>query len=295
MAVEPFRCGVIALIGRPNVGKSTLLNALLGQKLSITSHKPQTTRQSLRGVLTTGTAQFVLIDTPGFQTRHRGALNRAMNRAIRGALEAVDVVALVVEAKRFGAEDRALLKQVPGGGPLFLVVNKIDTTEPASLLPFLKKAASEAQFDEIVPVSASRGRGLEELLGALKRYLPEQPAIHSGDDLTDSNERFLAAEFLREKLFRLLGEELPYSTGVEIEKFEEERGMRRIHAAIVVGREGHKAIIIGSGGSKLKRIATAARLDMETLFGGKVYLEVWVKVRSGWTDDEAALRRMGYG
>jgi GTP-binding protein Era len=246
-------------------------------------------------VLTTGTAQFVLIDTPGFQTRYRGALNRAMNRAIRGALEAVDVVALVVEAKRFGAEDRALLKQVPGGVPLFLVVNKIDTTEPANLLPFLKKAASEAQFDEIVPVSASRGKGLEELLGALKRYLPEQPAIHSGDDLTDRNERFLAAEFLREKLFRLLGEELPYSTGVEIEKFEEERGMRRIHAAIVVGREGHKAIIIGSGGSKLKRIATAARLDMETLFGGKVYLEVWVKVRSGWTDDEAALRRMGYG
>ncbi|TMG88794.1 MAG: GTPase Era [Betaproteobacteria bacterium] len=295
MAVEPYRCGAIALIGRPNVGKSTLLNALLGQKLSITSHKPQTTRQSLRGVLTTGTAQFVLVDTPGFQTLHRGALNRAMNRAIRGALEEVDVVALVVEAKRFGAEDRALLNQVPEGVPLFLVVNKIDTTEPVSLLPFLKKAASEAQFDEIVPVSASRGKGLEELLGALKRYLPEQPAIHSGDDLTDSNERFLAAEFLREKLFRLLGEELPYSTGVEIEKFAEERGVRRIHAAIVVGREGHKAIIIGSGGSRLKRIATAARLDMETLFGGKVYLEVWVKVRSGWTDDEAALRRMGYG
>ena len=295
MAVEPYRCGAIALIGRPNVGKSTLLNALLGQKLSITSHKPQTTRQSLRGVLTTGTAQFVLVDTPGFQTLHRGALNRAMNRAIRGALEEVDVVALVVEAKRFGAEDRALLNQVPKGVRLFLVVNKIDTTEPASLLPFLKKAASEAQFDEIVPVSASRGKGLEELLGALKRYLPEQPAIHSGDDLTDSNERFLAAEFLREKLFRLLGEELPYSTGVEIEKFAEERGVRRIHAAIVVGREGHKAIIIGSGGSRLKRIATAARLDMETLFGGKVYLEVWVKVRSGWTDDEAALRRMGYG
>jgi len=295
MAVEPYRCGTIALIGRPNVGKSTLLNALLGQKLSITSHKPQTTRQSLRGVLTTGTAQFVLVDTPGFQTRHRGALNRAMNRAIRGALEAVDVVALVVEAKRFGAEDRALLKQVPGEVPLFLVVNKIDTTEPASLLPFLKKAASEAQFDEIVPVSASRGKGLEELLGALKRYLPEQPAIHSGDDLTDRNERFLAAEFLREKLFRLLGEELPYSTGVEIEKFEEERGIRRIHAAILVGKEGHKAIVIGSGGSKLKTIATAARLDMERLFGGKVYLQVWVKVRSGWTDDEAALRRMGYG
>ena len=295
MAVEPFRCGAIALIGRPNVGKSTLLNALLGQKLSITSHKPQTTRQSLRGVLTTGTAQFILIDTPGFQTRHRGALNRAMNRAIRGALEAVDVVALVVEAKRFGADDRVLLKLAPAGVPLFLVVNKIDTAEAADLLPFLEKAASEAEFEEIVPVSASRGKGLDELLGALKRYLPEQPAIHSGDDLTDSNERFLAAEFLREKLFRLLGEELPYSAGVEIEKFEERGGMRRIHAAIVVGKEGHKAIIIGSGGSKLKRIATAARLDMETLFGGKVYLQVWVKVRGGWTDDEAALRRMGYG
>ncbi len=295
MAAEPYRCGTIALIGRPNVGKSTLLNALLGQKLSITSHKPQTTRQSLRGVLTTETAQFVLIDTPGFQTRRRGALNRAMNRAIRGALEAVDVVALVVEAKRFGAEDRTLLKLAPAGVPLFLVVNKIDTTGPADLLPFLKKAGSEAQFDEIVPVSASRGTGLAELLGALKRHLPEQPAIHSGDDLTDSNERFLAAEFLREKLFRLLGEELPYSAGVEIEKFEVQGGMRRIHAAIVVGKEGHKAIIIGSGGSKLKRIATAARLDMETLFGGKVYLQVWVKVRSGWTDDEAALRRMGYG
>jgi GTPase len=295
MATEPYRCGAIALIGRPNVGKSTLLNALLGQKLSITSHKPQTTRQSLRGVLTTETAQFVLIDTPGFQTRHRGALNRAMNRAIRGALEAVDVVALVVEAKRFGAEDRTLLKQVPERVPLFLVVNKIDTTEAADLLPFLKKAASEAKFEEIVPVSARSRRGLDELRRALEPYLPEQPAVHSEDALTDSNERFLAAEFLREKLFRLLGAELPYSTGVEIEKFEDKRGLRRIHAAIVVGREGHKAIIIGSGGSKLKQIATAARLDMEKLFGSKVYLQVWVKVRSGWTDDEAALRRMGYG
>ncbi len=295
MAAEPYRCGAIALVGRPNVGKSTLLNALLGQKLSITSHKPQTTRQTLRGVLTTETAQFVLIDTPGFQTRHRGALNRAMNRAIRGALDAVDAVALIVEAKRFGPEDRTLLKQVREGVPLFLVVNKIDTAAAADLLPFLKKAAGEAKFDEIVPVSAQSRKGLDELLRALERYLPEQPAVHSEDDLTDSNERFLAAEFLREKLFRFLGAELPYSTGVEIEKFEDERGMRRIHAAIVVGREGHKAIIIGSGGNKLKRIATAARLDMEKLFGGKVYLQVWVKVRSGWTDDEAALRHMGYG
>jgi GTPase len=295
MAPEPFRCGAVALIGRPNVGKSTLLNALLGQKLSITSHKPQTTRQSLRGVLTTETAQFVLVDTPGFQTRHRGGLNRAMNRAVRAALQAVDAAMLVVEATRFSAEDRALLKLAPAGLPLLLVVNKIDTTRPAGLLAFLKRVAGEAEFDEIVPVSASRSKGLDELLGALKRYLPQQPAIHPEDHLTDRNERFLAAEFLREKLFRLLGEELPYSAGVEIEKFEEQRGMRRIHASIVVGKEGHKAIIIGSGGGKLKQIATAARLDMETLFGGKVYLQVWVKVRSGWTDDEAALRRMGYG
>ena len=292
---QPFRCGAIALIGRPNVGKSTLMNALLGQKLSITSRKPQTTRQSLRGVLTTETAQFVLIDTPGFQTRYRGTLNRMMNRAVRGALEAVDVVALVVEAERFGSEDRKLLKLAPAKVPLFLVVNKIDTTKPAGLMSFLKKAATEGEFAEIVPVSASRGRGLEELLRALERYLPEQPAIHAEDDLTDRDERFLAAELIREKLFRLLGEELPYSAGVEIEKFEEERRMRRIHASIVVEKEGHKAIVIGSGGGKLKEIATAARLDMERLFGGKVYLEVWVKVRGGWTQDEAALRRMGYG
>jgi len=292
---EPFRCGAIALIGRPNVGKSTLMNALLGQKLSITSRKPQTTRQSLRGVLTTERAQFVLIDTPGFQTRHRGTLNRMMNRAVRGALEAVDVVALVVEAERFGAEDRKLLKLAPARVPVFLVVNKIDTTKPAGLMSFLKKTGAEGEFAEIVPVSAGRGRGLEELLRALERYLPEQPAIHAEDDLTDRDERFLAAELIREKLFRLLGEELPYSAGVEIEKFEEERRMRRIHASIVVEKEGHKAIVIGSGGGKLKEIATAARLDMERLFGGKVYLEVWVKVRGGWTQDEAALRRMGYG
>jgi GTPase len=277
------------------VGKSTLQNALLGQKLSITSRKPQTTRRSLRGVLTTETAQFILIDTPGFQTRYRGTLNRMMNRAVGGALDAVDVVALVVEAERFGAEDRRLLKLAPANVPLFLVVNKIDTAKPAGLMSFLKKTAAEAEFAEIVPVSASRGKGLEELLRALEPYLPEQPAIHSADELTDGNERFLAAEFIREKLFRQLGEELPYSAGVEIEKFEEQPDLRRIHASIVVEKEGHKAIVIGTGGAKLKQIATAARLDMEKLFGGKVYLEVWVRVRGGWTDDEAALRRMGYG
>ena len=295
MEAAPFRCGAIALIGRPNVGKSTLQNALLGQKISITSRKPQTTRRPLRGVLTTETAQFIFVDTPGFQTRHRGALHRVMNRSVRSALDAVDVVALVVEAGRFGAEDRAVLKLAPAQASLFLVVNKIDTLESASLPAYLQKAAGEAEFDEIVPVSARSRRGLAELLRTLERYLPEQPALYAADEITDRSERDLAAEFLREKLFRHLGEELPYSAHVEIEKFEEERGVRRIHAAIVVEKEGHKAIVIGTGGAKLKEIATAARLDMEKLFGGKVYLRAWVKVRGGWTEDEAVLRRMGYG
>ena len=295
MEPAPFRCGAVALIGRPNVGKSTLQNALLGQKLSITSSKPQTTRRSLRGVLTTGTAQFILVDTPGFQTRHRGGLNRAMNRSVRSVLDSVDVAALVVEAGRFGAEDRAVLKLAPAGAALFLVVNKIDEIETARLPAYLQKAAAEAGFDEIVPVSAKRRKGLAELLRALERYLPEQPAIHGADELTDRSERDLAAEFLREKLFRYLGEELPYGADVEVEKFEEVRGVRRIHASIVVAKEGHKAIVIGARGAKLKEIATAARQDLERLFGGKVYLETWVKVRGGWTDDERALRRMGYG
>ena len=269
-------------------------NALLGQKISITSRKPQTTRRPLHGVLTTETAQFVVVDTPGFQTRHGGALNRAMNRAVRSALESADVVALVVEAGRFGADDRSVLRLAPAGAPLFLIVNKIDTVEPGRLLVFLKQAAGEAKFEEIFPVSARRRKGLAELLRSLERYLPQQPAIHGADEITDRNERFLAAEFIREKLFRYLGEELPYGADVEIDKFAEERGVRRIHASIVVAKEGHKAIVIGAGGRKLKEIASAARLDMERLFGGKVYLETWVKVRGGWTEDEAALRRLGY-
>ncbi|HUL93750.1 MAG TPA: GTPase Era [Burkholderiales bacterium] len=295
MSPAPFRCGTIALIGRPNVGKSTLQNALLGQKISITSRKPQTTRRSLRGVLTTETAQFIFVDTPGFQTRHRGALNRAMNRSVRSVLGEIDAVALVVEAGEFGAEDRAVLKLAPAGAALFLVVNKTDALEPSRLPAFLRQVAGEAEFDEIVPVSARRRKGLGELLRTLERYLPEQPAIHSADEITDRNERLLAADFVREKLFRYLGQELPYGADVEIEKFEESRGVRRIYASIVVEKEGHKAIVIGARGAKLKEIATAARLDMEKLFGGKVYLETWVRVRGGWTDDEAALRRMGYG
>jgi GTPase len=295
MSPEPYRCGAIALVGRPNVGKSTLLNALLGQKLSITSRRPQTTRHSIRGILTTPRAQFIFVDTPGFQTRHSSALTRAMGRNLRGALDGVDAALLVVEAGHFGEDDRALLKFLPAERPLLLVVNKIDRTTPARLLPFLEKTATEAGFAEVVPVSASRRKGLDELLRALARHLPEQAAIYPEDEVTDRNERFLAAELLREKLFRLLGAELPYAAGVGIDRFEEKGALRRIHASIVVEKEGHKAIVIGARGEKLKQISTAARIDMEKLFGGKVYLEVWVKVRRGWTNDEAALRRLGYG
>ena len=291
---EGFRCGTVALYGRPNVGKSTLLNALMGQKLSITSRKPQTTRHRIRGILTRPDAQFVFVDTPGFQTRHRSALNRSMNRGVKGALDEVDVALLVVEAGRFGPEDRALLKLAPRDKPVLLAINKTDRTSQEELLSFIKMVSIETGISEFIPISAQRKKGLDSLLRTLRRYLPEQPAIYGEDELTDRDERFLASELLREKLFRSLGDEVPYGASVVIEKFETTPRLRRIHAAIVVDRAGHKAIIIGAGGEQMKRMATVARLDMEKLFGGKVYLEVWVKVRGGWTDDEAQLRRLGY-
>jgi GTPase len=292
--VSKHRCGTVALIGRPNVGKSTLLNALVGQKLSITSRKPQTTRHRIRGVLTTADAQYVFVDTPGFQTRHRGALNRLMNRGVKGTLEEVDVAVLVIEAGRFGAEDRAVLKLVPPAVRLFLVPNKIDRIDRETLLRHLQKVCAEADFAEIVPVSAQKRKGVDELLRALRKHLPEQPPLYSGDEITDRSERFFAAELIREKLFRLLGEELPYGAGVTVEKFEQVGNLRRIHAAIVVDKDSHKAMVIGARGEKLKEIGTAARTDMEKLFGGKVYLEMWVKVRHGWTDSESALKSLGY-
>jgi GTP-binding protein Era len=289
-----FRCGSVALYGRPNVGKSTLLNALMGQKLSITSRKPQTTRHRIRGILTKRDAQYIFVDTPGFQTRHRSALNSRMNRGVQAALEEVDVAVLVVEAGRFSPEDVALLKLAPRGKPLLLAVNKTDKVSREDLLSFLKEASLHASISEFIPISAQKRRGLDGLLRALRRYLPEQPAIHAEDELTDRDERFLASELLREKLFRSLGEEVPYGASVVIEKFEAKPKLRRIHAAIIVDRPGHKSIIIGAGGEQMKRMASAARLDMEKLFGGKVYLEVWVKVRGGWTEDEGQLKRLGY-
>jgi GTP-binding protein Era len=277
------------------VGKSTLLNALVGQKVSITSSKPQTTRHRISGILTRPGVQYVFVDTPGFQTRHRGALNRLLNRAVRQALAEVDVVLFVVEAGRFDAEDRALVGLLPEKTPVFLVANKSDRRPRRDeMLPFLARAAREFAFAEVVPVSATKARNLGELLKTLARYLPEQPALFDEDALTDRSERFIAAELVREKLFRLLGEELPYGCAVTIDRFEEEGRLRRVHAAIVVDKENHKAIVIGKGGEKLKAIGTAARRDMEQLFGGKVFLEVWVKVRRGWTEDAVALRRLGY-
>jgi GTP-binding protein Era len=294
VAAGPFRCGTVAIVGRPNVGKSTLLNALVGQKLSITSSKPQTTRHRVTGVLTRAQAQFVFVDTPGFQTRHATALTRAMNRTVRGALEAVDAVVLVIEAGRMDDADRAVIRLLPRGVPVVLAVNKSDRlAQPERMLPFLRTAAGAFDFAAIVPVSASKGRRLGELLGTLEPLMPEQPPMFDADTLTDRSERFLAAELVREKLFRQLGEEVPYGSTVTIERYEEAGRVRRINAAIVVEKDNHKAIVIGKGGAKLKSIATAARRDMEKLFGSKVFLELWVKVRRGWTEDEAVLRRLG--
>lgn len=289
-----FRCGSIAIVGRPNVGKSTLLNALVGARVSITSRKPQTTRHRIRGILTTADAQFVFVDTPGYQMEHRNALNQLMNRGVGQAIGEVDCVLLLVEAGRFLDADRRLLKLVPPNVPLLLVVSKTDRTAREKLLPFLQQAAAQAPFAEIVPVSAERRRGLKELLRTIRTFLPEQPPMFASDEFTDRDERFLAAELIREKLFRLMGDEVPYGSSVIIEKFEESPSLRRIHAAIVVDKDGHKPIVIGAGGEKLKRIATEARMDMQRLFGGKVHLEVWVKVRGGWTDDTRALKNLGY-
>lgn len=292
---EPFRCGTVAIVGRPNVGKSTLLNHILGVKLSITSRKAQTTRHRLLGIHTTEDTQFLFVDTPGFQLKHVNALNRSMNRTVQQVMGEVDVVLFVVEALNFGPGDEKVLELLPQNQPVLLVINKADTLDDkAALLPFIQELSAKFAFTAVVPVSAKRGLALDELLRTVRGYLPEQAAIYGEDELTDRNERFLAAEIVREKIFRLLGEEVPYSVAVEIEKFEQQGDLRRIFAAILVDKEGQKPILIGKGGEKLKRISTEARQDMEKLFGSKVWLETFVKVRSGWADDEQALKSLGY-
>ena len=290
-----FRAGTIALLGRPNVGKSTLLNALVGTKLSITSRKPQTTRHRIQGIANQSDAQYVFVDTPGFQTRFRSALNSAMNRGIQLAQEEVDVLVIVVEAGRFGVEDQGIVSRLSKlRKPLILAVNKSDRVLPPKMLPFLREVSQTAIFDAIVPVSAQKRKGLDALLKAIRPFLPAQPALHAEDALTDRSEGFLAAEFLREKLFRTLGDEVPYGISTIIEKFEESPRLYRIFAGILVDKEPHKAIVIGKQGEQLKRIATAARLDMERMFGRKVHLEVWVKVRRGWQDDVQVVKSLGY-
>ena len=287
--------GFIAIVGRPNVGKSTLLNHLIGQKVSITSRKAQTTRHRIHGILTEGAAQFVFVDTPGFQTQHTNALNRGMNRVVTASLLDVHAVLFVIEARHFDERDRQVLELLPQDKPVILVINKADLMKDKSeLLPFIEQVSVLRKFDAIVPVSARKDRQLDTLLGAIRPYLAEGEHLYAEDDITDRNERFLAAELLREKVFRFTGEELPYSVSVVIEQFRQEGKLRRIHAAILVDKEAHKIMLIGKKGEKLKEIATQARLDMEKLFDGKVFLEVFVKVRSGWADSAQMLKTLGY-
>ena len=294
-----FRTGHIAIAGRPNVGKSTLLNKLIGAKLSITSRKAQTTRHRILGVLTNATAQFVFLDTPGFQKRYRNHLNLAMNRSVDDAIAAADVVVHVIEAAGFKPEDEEvaarLWNEADTAAPVILVINKSDRIKnPASLLTLIADANARHPYAAIVPLSAKTGKSVDLLLGELARHLPEGEPLYDADTLTDRSERFLATEIIREKVFRLSGEEVPYGCAVTIEKFEEEGKLRRIHATVLVDRPGHKSILVGAKGERMKRIATEARLDMERLFDAKIFLEVFVKVKGGWADSAAMLRSLGY-
>ncbi len=294
MSAPVHRAGYVAIVGRPNVGKSTLLNQLIGQKISITSRKPQTTRQRITGILTRDDAQLVFVDTPGFQTQQRSALTRIMNRSVTQSLQQVDVVLWVIEALKFNELDTVLQRQLPDSVPVVLAVNKVDRlADKNAMLPFIADLDQRFSLKAIVPVAAQKGERLDELLKAVVPLLPEAPPLYEADEITTSSERFMATELVREKLFRLLGEELPYATAVEIERFETVGTLRRIYVSIIVDKASQKSIVIGKGGEKLKLIASQARRDMEKLFGSKVYLEVWVKVKSGWADSEATLRRIG--
>ena len=290
-----FRSGTVAMLGRPNTGKSSLLNRLLGQKLAIVSPRAQTTRHLLTGIVHGPDSQVAFIDAPGFQDRHRNLLNRSLNRRAGEAARDADVVAFVVEALRFNEQDRAALRRAPEGRPVVAVVNMIDKVRPASrLLPYLERLAAQHPFAAVVPVSAATGKNVGELLRVLRELLPEGPPLYPAEQLTDRDERFFAAELLREKLFRQLGEELPYHCEVRIDTFREEGRLRRIDATLWVEREAHRPIVLGAGGARLKRIASDARRDMERMFGGKVFLQVWVKVRPRWSENARLLRELGY-
>ena len=292
-----YRCGFVAIVGRPNVGKSTLMNHLIGQKISVTSKKAQTTRHKVTGIYTDDTAQFVFVDTPGFQTNHRNALNDRLNLNVTEAISGVDVIVFVVEAMRFTDADRVVLKQLPKHTPVLLVVNKIDkdkAKDKTALDAFIAEVRAEFDFAGVEVVSAKHGLRIANLLETLKPFLPESIPMYPEDMVTDKSSRFLAMEIVREKLFRYLGEELPYAMNVEVEQFEEEEsGLYRIYIAVLVDKDSQKAILIGKGGERLKKISTEARLDMEKLFDTKVFLKVWVKVKSGWADDIRFLRELG--
>lgn len=292
---DEFRCGYIAIVGRPNVGKSTLMNTLIGAKVSITSRKAQTTRHRITGIQTKDNTQFIYVDTPGFQTRHANPLNRTLNRTVTNTLTASDVILMLIEAGTFGAADQQVIDLLPKNVPVILVINKSDRIkDKAIMMPFAQRIMSLFPFAAVVPVSATLKFQLDNLESEIKKYLPVNPPVFDPDDITDRSEKFLATEIVREKLFRFVGDELPYTSTVLIEKFEQEGNLRRIFIAILVDRDGHKSMVIGNKGARLKDISTQSRQDMEKLFGGPVYLEIWVKVKSGWADNEAGLRAYGY-
>lgn len=292
----PFRCGYVSIVGRPNVGKSTLLNRLVGQKVSITSRKPQTTRHRILGIKSLDHAQLVYVDTPGAHRDTPRAINRHMNRAALGAMQDVDVVVFVVENLKWEDDDQFVLDALQETSvPVVLVVNKVDVlSDKERLLPHLKELDAKRAFAQVIPLSAQKGTNIEALERTLVNLLPESEAIYDTEQVTDRSERFMAAEFIREQLMRSLGQEVPYALTVEIEQFKMDGALRRIAAVILVEREGQKRIVIGKSGSGLKSVGRAARLEMEKMFGGKVFLELWVKVREGWSDDERALRSLGY-
>jgi GTP-binding protein Era len=289
------RCGTVGIVGRANTGKSSLLNRLLGHKLSIVSARPQTTRHLVTGILTREDRQYVFVDAPGQQLKARSTMQRALNRRATEAGRDTDVALFVVEALRFTPEDKAALERIPDGQKIIAVVNKVDTLKSrGAMIPFLDRLSRARAFHAVVPVSARTGKNLNELLRVVGEALPEGPAAYPADQLTDRDERFFAAELLREKLFEMMGQELPYRCEVVVDSFKEEGRLRRIETTILVERDSQKAIVVGAGGERLKRMATAARKDMERLFGGKVFLGVWVKVRRAWTDDARVLRQLGY-
>ena len=293
--LDTQRCGLIAIVGKPNVGKSTLLNALVGQKVSITSRKAQTTRHRITGMRTVGASQFVFVDTPGFQTRHGNALNRSLNRTVVGAVNDVDLIVFVVEAGQFNQADEKVLNLLPPDTPAILLATKFDLIHRrGDIAPWLQMMQTKRDFAEFVPMSANSAKDVERVFGICEKYLPQQAWMYEADALTDRSDRFMAAEMIREKLFRLTGDELPYTSTVIIDKYEQEGNLRKIAATIVVERDGHKGMIIGDKGEKLKRMGTEARHELEALTGNKVFLEIWVKVRSGWADDEARVKTFGY-